>query len=91
MLCIFSSLREANDTVSQLTKVVIDCSEDVADNPQKLPSLDDLRRSGKDLVHGVHKFANVLDKSCLPWSQCAQRIIGSTANKRQMEAEVHIV
>ena len=63
-------------------------SGNVADNPQNLSHLDELKAGGKDLVQRVHHFAEVMDKSALPWSQCAQRVIGSATTQRQMEAEV---
>ena len=63
-------------------------SGSVADNPQNLSHLDELKDGGKDLVQRVHHFAELMDKCALPWSQCAQRVIGSATSPRQMDAEV---
>ena len=82
------SLQESSEAVQQLVPVVLLQSGKVADNPQNLSHLDELKEGGKDLVQKLHFFAEVMDKGALPWSQCAQRVIGSATTQRQMEAEV---
>ena len=82
------SLQESSEAVQRLVPLVVIQSRNVADNPQDLSHLDDFKASGKELVQRVHLFVEEMDKSALPWSQCAQRVIGSAATPRQMEAEV---
>lgn len=74
--------------MQKLVPLVVTQSGNVADNPQNLSHLDDFKASGKELVQRVHLFAEEMDKSALPWSQCAQRVVGSATTPRQMEAEV---
>ena len=81
-------MKETSEELEELLPTAINLAIEVADSPQNLKSLDNLRDCCKPLVKKVEECAKLIDRATHPWSQCAQRVIGSASAKRQMDTEV---